>query len=141
VTPPEDYADLAADSAPTASLGGKVTKIYNTADKLFHLDEREPVAAMIYDGANFMGLPLEVLIKLFRAEKSGPRETVADYAKDFLAFLTAKPWITESIIDEHFRSIARRLIGDLLEASDDKSRDDNIDRHCPEGHIWRNPHN
>src|SRR5271165_7203090 len=119
---------LAADSASTASLGGDVTKIYNTADKLFHLDDREPIAAMIYDGASFMGLPLEVLMKLFRAEKSGSRETAADYAKDFLTFLTSKPWITESIIDEHFKSMANRLIGDLFEASDEKSLEDNIDR-------------
>ena len=39
---------LAADSASTSFSQERVAKIYNSADKLFALHEREPVGAMIY---------------------------------------------------------------------------------------------
>jgi hypothetical protein len=107
---------LAADSAAT-SFSGKIAKIYNTADKLFHLDDREPIAAMIYGSANFMGIPWEVLIKLFRAQHSQKRPTVADYGGDFLKFLASGSWLTDEIVDQHFKSMARTLVRDLFQTA------------------------
>ena len=56
---------LAADSAVTISSGAQA-KIYNTVNKIFELSDRQPIGVMIYGGLNFMGLPLEVIIKEYR---------------------------------------------------------------------------
>jgi hypothetical protein len=55
---------LAADSAAT-SMHGNVAKIYDSADKLFNLDNTCPVGAMIYGGSAFLSLPWELVIKQF----------------------------------------------------------------------------
>src|SRR4051812_10208603 len=53
---------LAADSKVTLSTGGK-QKTYDTVDKLFSLSKTEPVGAMIYGNAEFVGFPWETIIK------------------------------------------------------------------------------
>lgn len=79
---------LAADSAVTVSNGGGTGKIYNAANKLFALSKREPVGIMVYGNAEFMGVPWETIIKVYRA-KLGSRffPKLADYYNDFLRFL------------------------------------------------------
>jgi hypothetical protein len=57
---------IAADSAVTVSTGGKTTKVYNTANKLFALSKYRPIGVMIYGSAEIMGLPWEVVIKRYR---------------------------------------------------------------------------
>ncbi len=64
---------LAADSAMTTGLG----KIY-PANKLFALTKHRPLGVMIYNKADFMGVPWETLIKMYRrgthvSRKSSPR--------------------------------------------------------------------
>jgi len=56
---------LAADSAMTLTIGGR-RKVYTT-DKIFELSEKDPIGLMIYNNLEFMGAPLDVLIKQFRA--------------------------------------------------------------------------
>ena len=76
---------LAADSAMT--LGG-IEKVY-PGDKLFPLSRSEPVGVMIYGNAEFMGVPWETLIKMYRrklGDESQP--TVRDYMDDLLDFIT-----------------------------------------------------
>lgn len=57
---------LAADSAMTLSVRGK-RKIYTSTDKIFELSEKDPIGLMIYNNLEFMGAPLDVLIKQFRS--------------------------------------------------------------------------
>ncbi|MDB9822859.1 hypothetical protein OAC89_04085, partial [Deltaproteobacteria bacterium] len=56
---------LASDSAVTGdTIAGQ--KIYNTASKMFRLSNHHPVGIMIYGNSNFMGIPWETIIKIFR---------------------------------------------------------------------------
>jgi hypothetical protein len=75
---------LAADSAVT--IGD--SKVYNTVNKLFTLSKFHPVGIMIYGNADYMTIPWETIIKLYR-EQLGPKSlaTVRDYAANFVRFL------------------------------------------------------
>lgn len=80
-------AVLAADSAVTSTKGGK-TKIYNTANKIFRLSDNNPVGVMIYDSADFMNIPWELLFKLYKDHRSERSfDTLKGYADDFINFL------------------------------------------------------
>jgi hypothetical protein len=79
---------LAADSAVTVSNLDKNRKIYNTAYKIFTLSKFHPVGIMIYNAANYMGIPWEILIKEYRkklGDNHFPR--LIDYQTDFLKYL------------------------------------------------------
>ena len=56
---------LATDSAVTVADG---QGCYTTANKLFALSKFEPVAIMIYSNADYMGVPVEIIIKEYRKE-------------------------------------------------------------------------
>jgi hypothetical protein len=78
---------LAADSAVTLR-DPNTSKIYNTANKLFMLSKFHPVGIMVYGSSEFMGVPLETIIKMYRtALGSKPFPKLEDYAKDFFRFL------------------------------------------------------
>ncbi|MBP8953621.1 MAG: hypothetical protein KBI47_14600 [Armatimonadetes bacterium] len=75
---------MAADSAVT--LGGG--KVFNTANKVFALSKCHPVGLMIYGNAEFMGVPWETLVKMFR-RWLGRRscDTVENYVSLLIEFL------------------------------------------------------
>lgn len=76
---------LAADSAVTIGRG---TKIYNSANKLFSLSKYHPVGIMIYGNADYMLMPWETIIKVYREEiRSESFDYVSEYAESFLEFL------------------------------------------------------
>lgn len=77
---------LAADSAVTISAGSIEEKIFNTADKLFELSDKNPIGIMIYNGMSFMEAPLPLLIKQFRNECKEVERT-QDAATEFLKYL------------------------------------------------------
>ena len=56
---------LAADSAVIAETSGGV-KIYNTVNKLFALSRLQPVGIIIFGNSQFIGVPWETVIKMFR---------------------------------------------------------------------------
>lgn len=65
----KDGVALAADSAMTiVGSAGISNKIYDCCDKMFMLSKCHPIGAMIYNRTDFMGIPLEILIKDFRAQ-------------------------------------------------------------------------
>jgi len=79
---------LAADSAGTIGAGAS-SKIYNAFNKIFELSEVAPVGVMIYGGLDFMGLPLEVLIKEYRRLRNGKDfPTLKAHAEDLQEYLT-----------------------------------------------------
>src|SRR5713101_6965392 len=78
---------LAADSAVTIG-DGSGAKIYNTVNKVFTLSKYHPIGIMIHDVAEYMSVPWETVIKLYR-EQLGDREfgTVKEYAENFLRYV------------------------------------------------------
>jgi hypothetical protein len=91
---------IAADSAVTVSgLGGR--KVYNSANKIFTLSKYHPVGVSIYNSAQFMGIPWEILIKEYRKKldtKSFPN--LINYQTDFFEWLKNNSYfLTEKNID------------------------------------------
>jgi len=78
---------LAADSAVTVSTRNR-QKVYNGGNKLFALSKYSPVGIMVYGNAEFMGLPWETIIKVYRDQLGELRlGTIDEYFRHFLAFL------------------------------------------------------
>lgn len=79
---------LAADSAVTIEQN-KGQKIFNTVNKLFTLSKYYPVGIMIYGSANFMDVPWESIIKIYRANLGRQKfSTLKEYADNFISFLS-----------------------------------------------------
>ena len=76
---------LAADSAVTIEQD-KGQKIFNTVNKLFTLSKYHPVGIMIYGSANFMDVPWESIIKIYRT-KLGKKQFLA-LKEYFISFLS-----------------------------------------------------
>jgi len=75
---------LAADSAVT--MPGQ--KIFTSANKLFALSKYHPVGIMIYGSANFMGIPWETIVKIYRSNLGKKRfKKLEEYINDFINFL------------------------------------------------------
>ncbi len=75
---------IAADSAVT--IGGK--KVFNSANKIFALSKRQPVAIAIYNNTELISVPWEVMIKEYRrflGDNKYPH--LQDYVTDFFKFL------------------------------------------------------
>jgi hypothetical protein len=78
---------LAADSAVTLR-DPNTSKIYNTANKLFMLSKFEPVGVMVFGGAEFMSVPWETVIKMYRSQLGATAFLkLSMYAGDFFAFV------------------------------------------------------
>lgn len=80
---------IAADSAVTIQLP-RGEKIYQSANKLFPLSLHAPVGIMFYGSANFMEVPWETIVKIYRTELRDRRFPRLDgYAQHFLSFMEA----------------------------------------------------
>ncbi|MFT3674215.1 hypothetical protein [Aestuariivirga sp.] len=77
---------LAADSAVTIRMGNKV-KIYDSAEKLFELSRVRPIALMIYNNVEFVGVPLDVAIRKFRSESDRNWQTIDHIPTEFQIYL------------------------------------------------------
>ena len=97
---------LAADSAVTL---GPQQKVYHNAEKLFQLSLTEPVAIMTYGAAEFMQVPWEIIIKLYRQRLSSRHfDHVSQYAEDFLQFLeSSNPLFPEKLQRTAFDRVVR----------------------------------
>lgn len=56
---------LAADSVVTLAGDGR-RKTYDSAEKIFELSKYQPIGLMLYNNAQFLNAPLEVLIRRYR---------------------------------------------------------------------------
>jgi hypothetical protein len=75
---------LAADSAVSVGLN----KVFNSADKLFSLSSQHSVGIMIYGNANFMNVPWETVVSLYRQKLSEePLESLEQYCQSFIGYL------------------------------------------------------
>lgn len=102
---------LAADSAATSSSN----KIYSS-QKLFPLlDQDHAVGVMIFQNAEFMGIPWETIISMYRqSHADNPQPTIQHYVQDFLEYIGKAPFCTEAQESANVLSIvgaALRLLG------------------------------
>lgn len=96
---------LASDSAVTMKHGTS-EKIKTSANKLFALSKYHPIGIMVFGNADFMEIPWETIIKIYR-NKLGKKkfDTMKEYADDFIAFLDNRnPLFPESIQKEYLSS-------------------------------------
>ena len=78
---------LAADSAVTIQRGNE-QKIFTSANKIFSLLHSNPIAIMIYNNATFMGIPWEIIVKLYRDKHASTSfDTLEECAEAFISFL------------------------------------------------------
>lgn len=78
---------LASDSAVTIG-GNRPRKTYNTVNKLFTLSKYAPVGVMFYGNADFMGVPWESILKMFRHSLGKTKySTITEYAAAFLKYV------------------------------------------------------
>jgi hypothetical protein len=102
---------LATDSAVTLTVRG-AEKIYNSADKLFELSERDPIGIMVYNNLEYMGISLEVAIKQFRC-KAGNFTGVAEAADAFFEYLLHDLAPDELMQRQHATAILRPFFANL----------------------------
>lgn len=106
---------LAADSAVTVGTH----KVFNSADKLFSLSKQHPVGIMIYGAANFMGIPWETIVKIYRKKlPETPFNTLQQYCNDFLKYLTTDVRFNnkkaeEINVERVFTDYLTKLLSDL----------------------------
>src|ERR1700722_20298196 len=105
-------AVLAADSPATVSqwAGSKYEERYfKGSNKIFQLSDHHPVGLMIFDSADVLRVPWEIVVKTFRSSLGKKSfNTVKDYALEFFGFLEqANIIFPNSIQDEVFLDSAR----------------------------------
>ncbi len=100
--------------------GSNGKKIFNKANKVFALSKHHPVGIMIYNAASFMATPWETIIKVYRKQlKDKCFNTLNEYQEDFIAFLKAKNYYTDAIVQrdflEHYSlTILNSIINDAI---------------------------
>ena len=78
---------FAADSAATHTLNSS-QKITNNTNKIFSLSKYHPVGVAIYNNLDFMGIPWESIIKMYRDKlKKRSYSSLEEYAKSFFAYI------------------------------------------------------
>lgn len=97
---------LAADSAVTMSFGETGEKVFTSANKLFALSKYQPVGIMVYGSANFMDVPWETIIKVYRNSLGRKKfNTLKEYANHFIGFLdNGNPLFPDSVQEDQLRS-------------------------------------
>lgn len=77
---------FAADSAVTITDGVN-HKIYNSAEKIFELSRISNIGIMLYNSLEFMGVPLDVLVRKFRNENDREYASCKEACTAFLDYL------------------------------------------------------
>lgn len=133
---------LAADSAGTLS-GGERQKIF-AVNKIFALSKYEPIGVMVYGAAEFMGIPWETIIKIYRGKLGQTKfKTVSGYAEDFLVFLRQNDLLfsesdakqdeyVHNAISWYFRRIHRTYVDQVVK---ELSRGASVDESTPREDI------
>lgn len=110
---------LAADSATTVSRwvdGKREERYFKGANKVFQLSDLQPVGLMIYDSADILNVPWELIIKSFRAHiNSKSFNTVEDYARELFSYLSDNPrFFPEAIQNEKLVDATRGVLLEWL---------------------------
>jgi len=83
---------LAADSASTVSTwndsGQREERYFKGANKIFQISNHHPIGVMVFDSADILGVPWELVVKEFRkALRDKSFNSVDGYADEFFKFL------------------------------------------------------
>lgn len=118
---------LAADSAVTITVAGR-SKVYDTAEKLFELSKRQPIGLMIYNNVEFVGVPLDVLIRRFRNRQDADEvnyqtieeasDTFLDYLRTFEHDVLEEKRYLFSILSDAFTALNDRAANEALREID-----------------------
>ena len=120
---------LAADSAMTVagSTSNGSIKTY-PGDKLFALSKHHPVGVMTYNNAEFMGIPWETLIKMYRHSRgTESHPSIEAYVDDLFAFVSKEPFTNDERELENLLRMAGGafdVVLDSAELSDDSTGSD-----------------
>src|ERR1700730_16114772 len=121
-------AVLAADSASTVTrwVDGKTeTRYFKGANKIFQLSHHQPIGVMIFNAAELLHVPWEILIKSFRDDLATKTfNTLDGYADEFFQFLDANSkFFPEQVQkDEMIAAAQRAAIQLLLEVDEELSK-------------------
>src|SRR5687767_7391463 len=126
-------AALAADSAVTVGAG-RTSKVYNHANKIFSLSNQNKVAIMIYNSAEFLGVPWETVIKEYRQSTKKVFPTTKAHSRDFVLFL--KRFRVQHKIDNEDSTLSL-IINNLLNTVD-SDVEDLILESFPDTKVWNN---
>jgi hypothetical protein len=109
---------MAADSASTVTHWtekGSEERYFKGANKIFQLSDHNPVGLMIFDSADILRVPWEIVVKAFRHELAKKSfNSLAEYAVEFFSFLEKSPRlfppeIQKAVFLDNARSAAMRL--------------------------------
>lgn len=93
---------MAADSAGSIKIS-EGYKINNSMNKIFMLSKYQPVGIMVYGNSQFMGVPWETLIHLYRTNiKDKSKDTLREYGEDFMLFLRNQEFFDEALQEKYF---------------------------------------
>lgn len=118
---------LAADSKVTIG-GSRMSKTYDTVNKLFTMSKCHPVGIMIYGNADFMDYPWETIIKLYRkniGDKSF--KTVEGWSENFLSFLSKFGKIDKRYKEKNLQDVVNSWYAAVFDEIDDLSYARSVD--------------
>ena len=108
---------LAADSAVTFNLPNGERNTLNDANKLFTLYDSHYIGIMIYNNANFMGIPWELIINSFKERLGNEvKKTVRDYVecfKKYMASLKTYRDVFEKIMVTNYAKILANTLSNI----------------------------
>ena len=110
----QEAVALAADSAVSGP------KIFTSANKIFALSKYHPIAVMVNDSAQFLGVPWETIIKTYRADL-GQRSfaTLREQAAHFLGFFNRPNPLFPTVAQEGCNtSLFVRFFSEILDHID-----------------------
>jgi hypothetical protein len=111
---------IAADSAITIGLGWGEKKIYYTAEKIFNISRKHPIGIMVYNNSEFMGINWEIIINEYSKELGEKTfDTLEEYARHFLNFVSEFRYITADKQKEYLRYICRATFDCVRDYYDD----------------------
>jgi hypothetical protein len=104
---------LASDSAATVRSNNKAKQFH--ADKLFMLSNTHPVGAMVYNNSLQLGVPWEVILKLFREHLGSQRfNHLREYSNALLTFLTDNTHLfPKTVQDESYEDLISTLFAGI----------------------------
>ncbi|MBQ8715818.1 MAG: hypothetical protein IJ552_11560 [Prevotella sp.] len=116
---------IAADSAVT--LGGG-RKVLNSANKLFALSKRNPVAVAIYGSADLVGTPWEIIIKEYRKQLDESFNGLKGYIDNFMEFLYDNNYFCsdKESVEDLYSSILQFTLNIIKVAEEDPGKIDII---------------
>ena len=118
---------MAADSAVT--IGDHIA-IHNSANKLFSLSKVSPVGAIIYANSDFLGVPIEIIIKEYK-KYIGTKSysTLEEYFNVFISYLESNIHLYRLDLNEEiyvtnvFASLISILLANYTDLYNDKVKE------------------